>query len=346
MKYQEFTEFEFISDEFFIEWVRSSNRENELFWKRWLQNHPEKKKEVELARQFLLQIGYASNVNLARNDFDRMHENIMHFHGKKRSRDLVSSAGYRKFVWASVAAAAVLLMVALGLSYFSGQPTNPSIVEIVKTSGKGMKKTVILPDGTTVKLNASSTLRYPEIFQEDVRAVTLHGEAFFKVARKTDMPFIIRAEGFTTKVLGTSFNLRVVDGDSLHKLAVVEGLVEVTTPDGRAVEIEGEEMLVYKTANNELYKTDFDMSEEIGWKDGLIFFRDSPLSEVFSRLEDWYGVNIHVGYNVREEDIYTGEFHSETLENVLNGIGYTSNFEFRIENDEIFISKKTEKHMY
>lgn len=47
----------------------------------------------------------------------------------------------------------------------------------------GEHKRIILPDGTSVTLNAGSYLRYPREFITDVRRIEMNGEAFFEVTR-------------------------------------------------------------------------------------------------------------------------------------------------------------------
>ena len=49
----------------------------------------------------------------------------------------------------------------------------------------------IVSDGTTVWLNAGSSLTYDSTFNKNIREVVLTGEAFFDVAKNKNKPFII-----------------------------------------------------------------------------------------------------------------------------------------------------------
>ena len=53
---------------------------------------------------------------------------------------------------------------------------------------------VILADGTEVWLNAESRIEFPSNFQGNERRVSLQGEAYFKVARNEQSPFIVSTE--------------------------------------------------------------------------------------------------------------------------------------------------------
>src|SRR5690606_4264732 len=69
----------------------------------------------------------------------------------------------------------------------------------------GQKLNIRLGDGTQVRLNSGSSLKYPESFIGDKREVELTGEAFFEVSPDS-RPFVIRSGEVMTTVLGTSFN--------------------------------------------------------------------------------------------------------------------------------------------
>ena len=75
---------------------------------------------------------------------------------------------------------------------------------------QGEAKTIQLPDGSVVMLSASAQLSYTKEFGKDsTREVWLSGgEAFFKVAKNPEKPFLVYCGEVVTKVLGTSFNIK------------------------------------------------------------------------------------------------------------------------------------------
>lgn len=80
----------------------------------------------------------------------------------------------------------------------------------------GEKKEVILADGSTIILNSLSSISYPEDMSGKTRNVTLHGEAYFDVAKNPNKAFIVQAEGVEVKVLGTKFNINAYENQEKY----------------------------------------------------------------------------------------------------------------------------------
>jgi len=113
------------------------------------------------------------------------------------------NASLLKFWWT---AAAVILL--LGVGFLSRQYLFPSKEMIIAYAGESPEE-VLLPDGSTVTLNSMARISYPEKFRAGKREVLLSGEAFFKVKRNPQKPFMVRIEEKAiVEVLGTSFNIR------------------------------------------------------------------------------------------------------------------------------------------
>ena len=70
----------------------------------------------------------------------------------------------------------------------------------------GQKKSIVLPDGSKVWLNAGSTLIYPTAFVQKTRKVFLSGEGFFEVVKRSS-PFVVTTRCLQTKALGSYFNV-------------------------------------------------------------------------------------------------------------------------------------------
>lgn len=94
---------------------------------------------------------------------------------------------------------------------------------------RGMDFKVILSDGSEVWLNAESSLEFPSAFTSKERRVNLKGEAYFKVARNEQNPFIVTTDKMQVRVLGTEFNFRSYVSELSH-VSLVSGSVEVYTP--------------------------------------------------------------------------------------------------------------------
>ena len=121
---------------------------------------------------------------------------------------------------------AASLVLVIGMAYLFNKGAWSSEQNIVKrTADNG--DVFYLPDSSVVWLNKHSSLTYSTSFDGSERIVYLKGQAFFDVKRKPEQPFIIHASGTTTKVLGTSFDLKAYEEEDVQ-LTVVTGKVSFT----------------------------------------------------------------------------------------------------------------------
>ncbi len=126
----------------------------------------------------------------------------------------------------SLRVAAVLVLTAgiLGLGYLLWkQNTIPR--EIVISTGP-QPQSDTLPDGSIVVLNKKSSITYPTAFKGGNRPVQLKGEAFFRITPDKDKPFVVQINDVTVTVLGTSFNVKSINGKT--EVIVETGLVKVS----------------------------------------------------------------------------------------------------------------------
>lgn len=140
--------------------------------------------------------------------------------------------GARLVRWAVPLAAALYLALGVGVWRFTRAITEPSgsvPFATVAATEVGMLRTVLLPDGSVVRLNTDSALEVQ--FDAAVRRVRLtRGEAYFTVTRQPERPFIVSAAGVDVRVVGTVFNVRLRQ-ESVDVL-VTEGRVKVDAPAG------------------------------------------------------------------------------------------------------------------
>ncbi|MGY0036742.1 FecR family protein [Pedobacter sp. NJ-S-72] len=93
---------------------------------------------------------------------------------------------------------------------------------------------ITLSDGTRVWLNSASSLHFPFSFSGATREVYLTGEAFFKVAKNPDQPFIVHTNQTDVKVLGTEFNVNSYNSN-ITMTSLVEGSVKTSGHDKKKV---------------------------------------------------------------------------------------------------------------
>lgn len=118
------------------------------------------------------------------------------------------------------------------IDYSKNSPQSPAAKKTVfhtLTVPRGKEFSIVLSDGTSVKLNSDSKLKYPIIFDREKREVSIVGEAYFRVAKDVSRPFIVKTPDYYIRVTGTEFNVRSYDKSTATTL--VEGSVEITVND-------------------------------------------------------------------------------------------------------------------
>jgi ferric-dicitrate binding protein FerR (iron transport regulator) len=240
-----------------------------------------------------------------------------------------------------VAAASIIAILGFSVNHFWFSASSDLAVRSVeKKTSNGQQLTVKLPDGTRVKLNAGSILSYPKVFEDTLREISLTGEAFFDVVRNEKSPFIIHTGNITTRVLGTSFNIRAYPENKEIQVAVVEGKVKVRTESGsgeNGVCLIKSEMVTVQKEHGKLIVSDYDEKEQIGWKDGILYFEKSDFLSTVRRLERWYGVRINIGEGRKMDPSwrFSGRFKDKPLNYILDVMSYPHQFSYKINNNTV-----------
>ncbi len=210
------------------------------------------------------------------------------------------------------------------------------------TTAKGATEKIVLADGSTVNLNAGSRLRYPVSFSGPNRSIYLEeGEAFFKVAEDPRHPFIVHCNGVATTALGTSFNIRSYSREQRITVALLTGKVKVGQANRQdAVILLPSERLSIDRNSMEVAKSTFEKEDDIvGWKHGILAFRDASYSEVATELENRYNVTM-VNETGNADWTYTGSFRDESLQEIVETICQIKNISYTLKNDTIFLTRK------
>ncbi|WP_286076093.1 FecR family protein [Parabacteroides goldsteinii] len=202
----------------------------------------------------------------------------------------------------------------------------------------GEHKRIILPDGTSVTLNAGSYLRYPREFITDVRRIEMNGEAFFEVTRDEEKPFLIHTKDADVKVLGTSFNVKAFDMDEQLTVSVQTGKVQVDLPEAM-MRLLPDEQFVMDKAKGEFQKRNEDARLSTVWIKGGLYFNRTPIRTVVNELVRMYNRTIEFAPGAEYDDYIYGEHDNKSLEAVLKSIQYSTDIKYRIENDKIVLYK-------
>ncbi|WP_298738198.1 FecR family protein [uncultured Chitinophaga sp.] len=211
------------------------------------------------------------------------------------------------------------------------------------STAKGATERIVLADGSTIVLNASSRIRYPQQFSAAGRDVYLEeGEAFFTVAPNQESAFTVHTGDIHTTALGTTFNIRDYAHENRITVALISGKVKIDrthngAAGGKAVILMPNEQVHYDMQSLELVKSTFTRPEEItGWKQGYLVFKDASYNEVITEIENRYGVTI-INQSDKKEWKYTGFFKEESLRDVIETICLAKSLSYSISNDTIVL---------
>lgn len=230
-------------------------------------------------------------------------------------------------------AAAAVLFLSIGInSYFLLNKWASNQVEMIEYSTKtGEVKNFVLPDGSKVWLNSESTLILPEKFEGKTRNVYLIGQAFFKVEKNPEKPFLVNASQLIIKVLGTSFEVKNYQNDPEISASLVEGKVEVinkSTEKEAVVLHPAEEAMYYKTGGS------IAVSEKpevliAPWRDGRFRFHNTELLSIAHQLERKFDCEFVFVDEAAQTLRFTADFENENLEEILGLLNKAHSFNLK-----------------
>ncbi len=208
---------------------------------------------------------------------------------------------------------------------------------------KGQISEVTLPDGTLVKLNADSRLKYFSDFRIN-RTVYLNGEAFFDVVHQAAHPFRVETDFYTTKVLGTRFNLMAYHNMSHIKTTLESGSVLIEKSEGdkttELVVLKPGDEFVFDRITNHYQVQSTNVVNALSWQNNILIFENITLEQIARQLERHFDTNILITDKEISQIKYRGKFkNNETLTEVLDIISVTAQIKYRITNGNIEISK-------
>ncbi len=198
----------------------------------------------------------------------------------------------------------------------------------------GQTAEVIMPDSTRVTINSGSKLTYTTSPSSFNRKVELDGEAFFDVKKDPDHPFIVKTALISIKVLGTAFNVEAYK-DALQevKTTLIRGKVEIDdSMNNKLADLEPGMMANYIKAKQSLMLSKVDIDLYTSWKNGLLTFRDVPLSEIAKRMERWYNVQIVFETSGLKNLRYSGAIlRGKPIDQILEVMKITANIHYKID---------------
>ncbi|WP_298781823.1 FecR family protein [uncultured Polaribacter sp.] len=183
--------------------------------------------------------------------------------------------------WLSIAASILILITGSYFSwnYFSNQAT--TIKTVIAES-----KTVNLPDGSKVKIDALSNISYNKKDWEHNRIIKLNGQAFFDVTKGSTFKVITKTGSI--KVLGTQFNVNT--SNNKFEVKCYEGKVAVSYKNNQKILTRGQSTIAKE---NRLYSTTHTTNTPT-WISGYSKYTEVDLLAIIKDLEKYYKTKIEL----------------------------------------------------
>lgn len=212
-------------------------------------------------------------------------------------------------------------------------------ISVSLTAGYGNRSEIVLPDGSTVKLNSGSEITYCYNSKEKERVVHFQGEGFFQVSKNT-MPFIVKMKkDVEIKVLGTTFNLKAYPEDSIVQASLLEGRIKFECKQEKWVMKAGQ-MAEFDKKSLQLKQVEGDLSHSYGWLKNKLYMDDMSLADVCIYLERWYNVDIRIEGNLGDIIRYNGVIQEESITDVMEALSQLSNIAYHVKGRNIRITSK------
>ena len=231
----------------------------------------------------------------------------------------------------------LLLVSARSLKY--RDIDSPDATEIFHTLEipRGGEYLLTLSDGTMIYLNSESTLSFPVKFQGKERKVYLTGEAYFKVAKNTEHPFVVTAGELEVLVTGTTFGVRAYKDEKDIQTTLESGQVTVRV-EGKSVKLVPNKQVLFNKLTMGVEVRDVDVDLYLAWADGRLVYDNCPLEKILTDLGRWY--NIDVFYSRDELRSYQFSLnmkkHEEFIQ-VLELIGKTGEVQFEVKDNTVIV---------
>ena len=216
------------------------------------------------------------------------------------------------FKWGLSIAASILVVLGCYFAF--------NFEEITYKTSYAEQKTINLPDGSEVVLNAKSVINFNEKDWLNNRTILLKGEAFFKV--KKGSTFSVQTSNGLVRVLGTQFNVK--DTDTFFEVVCYEGKVSVTNNKKEYVLSPGNAIRKVDGKDSEKHNKENSLPS---WLNGESSFVSVPLKYVILELEKQYNIEIDA-HRIDDSIIFTGSFSNKDLKLALVSVFKTMDIHY------------------
>lgn len=301
-------------------------------WEREVSEDSISEKENDLLKQWK---------NLAEKDMDIVHlkesrERILcgleHYFSQTDRISIQSAKSFITYFYR--VAAVIILLLSLGGFFTYTMFIKPDVY-----LAKSGNRIVHLEDGSEVTLLQGAELTVEKSFPASTRVVDLKGDAVFSVAKSKIHPFIVRAEGFSTKVLGTVF--KISQSGKKKSVDLYEGKVAVSSP-GVPVSflVPNQKWTNFGIAHTTAVISLKPVKNSVNKIPAILSlsFNDVPLKEVVAVLESNYHTKVQYPKEAEDKKI-TADFTGGTVGENIESLAFILGLEVQ-KKENTYILKK------
>lgn len=256
--------------------------------------------------------------------------------------DISVNLNYRKIPLTSYfLRVAALLALTFGLSYgfyrlvlTHEQPETAS--GFITYQAPQKLQQFVLPDGSSVNLNAGSDLTLRDDFGKNTREVILEGEALFKVVRDPSRPFRVYSGESVIEVTGTEFAVCEING--MIQVSVLSGTVMLSSADSvaRKISLKANQS-GYLHINNEIHVEDRIPVNALSWKTGHLSFDQTPIDSAIVDIARHFHRDL--SFDVILQEKITAEFQDQPLHEILKELELVAGLKFDTTGTALIVRK-------
>lgn len=340
---------DFLTDDSFVQYCYDDNTAAKAKWENILAERPELTQKISEARELCLLLGIRVSPKEKAIALERLKAAIEaspEVTEPTQSPLLIPIKTYFS-KWVAIAASLLIMAGAFGVYKYNEDPSGATLYNQATDSNyKGIastdfnhRKRVTLPDGSSVLLNGSSTLKIARDYNVSNRHVLLSGEAFFYVKKNKAKPFVVITDKTATTALGTSFKVQSYPHETEASVMLATGKVKVECTQARldisdVILIPGQQIALYQ-GDKSFRQSNFNGQSLQNWIDRKLVFNSAGLEEITGKLKEMYGIVIVPANRPASTIVFTGQFFDKNLSDVLDAIGFTNHFTYKQEGHSV-----------
>lgn len=344
---KDYTIEDLLANESFLNFYFQKNEDDVLDWKDWRDESAENAALAAQAFALLDRLSLRWDADHIRAHWLELREQIAQ-PTETWAMETSPWLAWSKWRVAAAVAASFLLCISAGLGWWRLQKQAEPFVLLNEHADRLM--IFKLSDGTKLQVKPHSKVLISKDFGKNSRDLHLSGEAMFVVAHDPARPFRVYTHDLAVTALGTTFNVRAVEGESETRVVLTEGKVKVEASASADVLNPGEEITFENKAKRLSAKRKLTAPAEIRnpkseIKSALqagswIHFNQTPFADVATSLEYNFNVRFTGIYPELADQPVSYRFRGDRpLEKILQDLSIRCGFAFKIRGAEVLVER-------